>query len=104
MTFEQIKQRGTRDDAYRSTGVSNTVQCRDGFTMSVIAGGGAYASPREGGGPYKAVEMGFPSERPEPWDVWQERAESPGTPTETVYGWVPVYTVQALIDLHGGER
>jgi len=104
MTFEQIKQRGTRDDSYQSTGVSNIVQCQDGFKMSVVAGGGTYASPREGGGPYAAVEMGFPSQRPEPWAVWQELAESPETPTETVYGWVPVETIQALIELHGGER
>jgi hypothetical protein len=98
----------------------NWITCADGFKVSVIAGNGAYCSPRPSftslpfpgevsqdyPGPYTHVEVGFPSERPEPWDGeggWAEYAESPET-HETVYGQVPVEMVRALIDAHGGER
>lgn len=104
MSFSDIKLRGTRRDDYKPTGVSNTLKCADGFTMSVIAGGGAYAIPREGGGPYAAVEVGYPSGRPEPWSEWEEYAERADDPTATVYGFVPVAMVEALIEAHGGER
>lgn len=91
------------------------IVCKDGFTASIIAGWGVYCSPRPGGlysndvseeyaGPYTHVEVGYPSERPEPWDVWEEFCESPERPTETVYGYVPVDVVQDLITLHGGEQ
>ena len=83
---------------------TSRIRCADGFSVSVISGAFAYCAPRGDIGPYREVEMGFPTERPEPWDsYWAERAESPGNPTETVYGYVPVEAVQALIDLHGGE-
>ena len=96
----------------------NRVTCADGFTMSVIAGPGAYCSPRpdfpgikgsgrvsaEFSGPYVAVEVGYPSERPEPWSDWEQYCESPDGPTETVYGYVPVDLVRALVVLHGGEK
>jgi hypothetical protein len=67
-------------------------------------------------GPYTEVECGFPSVRPEPWacphdegecsrtgERWECYAENPDDPTETVYGYVPVAMVQALLDSHGGE-
>lgn len=104
-------------DSLVANGGRVKVACNDGFTMSVIAHGGAYCSPRPGWlrdddtyeddsfcGPFTQVEVGFPSEQPEPWDVWGEYAESPEEPTETVYGWVPVEMVKALIELHGGEK
>ncbi|MHC3427237.1 hypothetical protein [Streptomyces sp. DT18] len=98
----------------------NRIRCADGFSLSVIAGAGAYCHPFPGlarswaddsvytvpadyPGPYTKVEVGFPSERPEPWSDWAEYAEDPDEPTETVYGYVPVETVRALIDSHGGE-
>lgn len=104
----------------------NVVVCRDGFIMSVIAGWGAYCSPRPGmlpghssppgfydvpygyPGPYREVECGFPSERPEPWErldgehYWRRYAEDEGYPTDTVYPYVPVPMVRALMRLHGG--
>lgn len=108
---------------------NNIVRCVDGFHLSAIAGWGAYCSPRpamcganlrepcgncapspffeEAGcgftGPYTHVEVGFPSQRPEPWADWLEYADSPETPTETVYARVPVEMVRALVVLHGGE-
>jgi hypothetical protein len=94
---------------------TNNITCGDGFKLSVIAGGATYCSPRPTGyplgdapngysGPYHNVEVGFPSERPEPWDNgWSEYADDLEKPTETVYGYVPVETVRALILAHGGE-
>lgn len=106
---------------------TNMVVCHDGFEMSVVAGPGAYCTPRpvtlasiepdglfaevpyEYPGPYSHVEVGFPSQRPEPWEpvdgeeCWSKYAEEPDWPTETVYGYVPVALVRHLVALHGGE-
>lgn len=102
--LERIIDEGTRDREYSSKGKpSNIIRCVDGFKLSVIAGGGAYCIPRDAEGPFVAVEAGFPSERPEPWATWSEFAEDGDAPTETVYGYVPVEHVRALIDSHGGE-
>lgn len=104
------------------------IECADGFSLSVISGGGTYSTPRPAlcstrvpghcpgvrmpmlnqvectyTGPFTALEVGFPSERPEPWNAWSEYVEDPDQPTETVYGYVPVEIIRALIDSHGGE-
>jgi hypothetical protein len=76
------------------------IRCKDGFRLSVTAGGSAYCAPRP---PYKAVEVGFPSSRPEPWRRWKAYAANSQDPTETVYAYVPVELVRALIESHGGE-
>jgi hypothetical protein len=91
------------------------------LSISVIAGAMVYCVPRPGWpfgkekadedypGPYTHVECGFPSERPEPWDVmdgplcWKEYAEDAEMPTETVYAYVPVELVRCLLLSHGGE-
>lgn len=116
-TLEQIIKAGNRP--HRDT--PNRITCADGFTLSVIAGPGTYCSPRPAllqglpdglvsdapsdfPGPYTAVEVGFPSARPEPWDEWVQRAEDDEHPTGTVYGYVPVEMVRALIESHGGEQ
>lgn len=109
--LEAIIAHGNRDADYRSTR-PNSITCKDGFRLSVIAGNGTYCDPRpdwfngvpaDYAGPYTHVEVGFPSERPEPWADWVEWCESPDNPTGTVYGQVPVDAVRALIDSHGGE-
>ena len=106
----------------------SVVVCVDGFTVSVIAGGGTYCSPKPAlcscgylpsddpvvlrsyndaphdyPGPYQEVELGFPAERPEPWEVWGKYAEDPDVPMGTVYSYVPVELVRALVRSHGGE-
>lgn len=88
---------------------SSKITCADGFSLSVVAGEGTYCHPRPGmtaedcfEGPYEEVEVGFPSERPQPWADWVEYCESPSDPTDTVYAYVPVALVRALVDLHGG--
>ena len=115
--FDQIAQFGNHDRSI----TPNRITCADGFTLSVIAGPGAYCSPRPAlldslpdglvsdapknyPGPYTAVEVGFPSKRPEPWGEWSQRAEDEESPTATVYGYVPVEMVRALIENHGGEQ
>ena len=113
--LDDIAREGTlRSDFSRNGKPRGLITCADGFKVSVIAGYGAYCSPRPHGfsagdpgrdyeGPYTAVEVGFPSERPEPWGIWELLCDDGGNPTETVYGYVPIETVRALITLHGGE-
>ena len=55
-------------------------------------------------GPYTHVEVGFPSDRPEPWGEWKRYVDNPHYPVGTVYSQVPVGVVRALVELHGGER
>jgi hypothetical protein len=77
------------------------IACADGFSLSVQVHSGAYCSPRDGIGPdWISAEIGFPSEKPTPEVM--AYAESPDEPTETVYGYVPIELIDALIDAHGG--
>ena len=124
MTLERIITEGTKAHLNLDRGMvsdwmarsklkpSNMIHCADGFTMSVTAGDGCYCSPRPGWfdgtpetfeGPYSAVEVGYPSSRPEPWGDWEQCCENPDAPTSTVYGYVPVTLVRALVAAHGGE-
>ena len=76
------------------------IKCADGFTMSVQAGDWTYCSPRISGlGFYSAYEVGYPSEA-EP--LLMDYAENESTPTETVYGYVPVQVIVDVIAKHGG--
>lgn len=76
------------------------VTCADGFSMSVQANFGAYCEPREDNAvAYEEVEVGFPSAVEPLLKKW---AESPDRPTDTVYGYVPVDVVRAVIQKHGG--
>ena len=109
-------------------GHPSKIFCADGFTVSVIAGGGTYCHPRpvlcyhfadhdmvrepdgyyetaphDFAGPYDKVEVGFPSEIPEPWEEWSQFAEESEDPTGTIYSYVPVDLVRELVASHGGE-
>jgi len=113
--IERIKAEGTMSANYSRDGKpSGQIRCADGFKMSVQAGVGTYCTPRpewfgsaspgrDYPGPYTAAEVGFPSERPEPWDRWEEFCEFPESPTDTVYSCVPFTVIESLIELHGGE-
>ena len=75
------------------------IVCADGFTMSVQASANHYCSPRETGAwYYDQVEVGFPS-AVEP--LLLEYAESDDY-LNTVYGWVPVEVIDAIVAAHGG--
>lgn len=76
-----------------------SIVCADGLRISVQASNTHYCTPRNGVGPWVAVEVGFPSERVE---EFMEYAEEPERPTDTVYGWVPVEVVEAVVNAHGG--
>ena len=112
--LDQIALHGTRDANFSTEGKpKNDIVCADGFNVSVIAGYGAYCQPRPDrgqtatdrnySGPYFEVEVGFPTERPEPWGVWENYQDGPGDPLQSVYGYVPISVVKALIEAHGGE-
>lgn len=75
------------------------IQCADGLELSVQASTTHYCSPRDSVGPWTAVEVGFPTERVE---ELMEYAENPNDPTDTVYGWVPVAVIEAIVEKHGG--
>ena len=78
---------------------ANRITCADGFSVSVQAGYANYCSPRDNVGDWNKFELGFPSEAD---DLIQEYAEEPNNPTETVYGYVPMSVVVALLEKHGG--
>jgi hypothetical protein len=104
--FQNIIDYGVYDSRYDVIN-PNWIECMDGFRLSVVAGSSAYCHPRAANaGPYSLVEVGFPSQRPEPWDQWVKYLDGLSRDTSEfsgVYGYVPVQMVRALIDLHGGE-
>jgi len=75
------------------------VVCADGLILSVQASSTHYCHPRDDFGPYDSVEVGYPSEAVPELMMY---AESPQTPTATVYGYVPVELVDSVIAAHGG--
>ena len=79
------------------------VQCADGFNVSVQTGYGNYCHPRDNEGPWSSVELGFPSH---PMPTLAEYCESDEaaapTITDTVWGYVPLEKVAAVIAAHGG--
>jgi len=120
--LERIRLHGNRRNAPESWSTPpNWITCVDGFKLSVIAGPGAYSIPKpelipsippivyDGtvdptySGPYTHVEVGYPSDQPEPWSEWSQYAEDPDAPMNTVYPYVPIELVQELVKTHGGE-
>ena len=75
------------------------ILCADGFNMSVQASETSYCEPCNDRGPYKEVEIGFPSERE---DLLMKYIEDRENPTGTVYGWVPNAVVTLVVAKHGG--
>lgn len=77
--------------------------CADGFSISIQASGGHYCSPREDRAwPYTAFELGFPNQTDEALRKYAENKD--GNLQDTVFGWVPVDVVVALINRHGGPQ
>lgn len=99
-----MSQRDENDDDVRNDvgfPLAKRIECEDGFSLSVQATHGAYCSPRTNIGPWSEVEVGFPSATP---TEIMSYAETPETPTKTVYGYVPIRMVEALIEAHGGMK
>ena len=81
---------------YRSTTSLQTphVKCRDGFTMSVQAGGvGIYSIPRGIAYHYESVEVGRVSAHVPEFTKYEEGS---------VFPFVPCSVVDKVIDNHGG--
>jgi hypothetical protein len=87
------------------------IVCSDGFSISVQARESSYCTPRcdNPDTPYTHVECGFPSSTPQTGELRQYAEalhgcenESECDFTQTVYGYVPVETVNAELQEHGG--
>ena len=77
------------------------IVCIDGATVSVQASCAHYSLPRACvPGKYFKIEAGFPSVAPP--ESWMEHCEDVGTPTETVYGYMPTGLVWEFVRAHGG--
>lgn len=75
------------------------IVCNDGFNMSVQGSAGLYCNPRKTQDWYNSLEIGFPSEE-EP--LINQYAEMEHDWTRTLYRYVPIETIQAVIEKHGG--
>lgn len=80
------------------------IECADGFHLSAQASELHYSTPRDDTGPWTHVEVGYPSERPEPWAEWSKYVENEDDPTGTVYARVPLSLVEQLVVDHGGAK
>lgn len=87
---------------YEYRKLAPAITCADGFTMSVQVSDSHYCSPRIIDAEYySTVEVGYPS-RPE--ELLMPFAEDASYPTNTVYGYVDVDIVDAVIKKHGGIK
>ena len=75
-----------------------TIVCPDGFKVSVQASRFHYCTPREDNPDvWDEVELGFPSEFVPEWEEYAECNDY----TNTVYPYVPVSVVVAVLVQHG---
>lgn len=79
--------------------LAKKITCQSGLELSVQASGIHYSTPRSNYGPYTEVEVGKTTQVV---DELLPYAENANTPTETVYGYVPIEVVQQVIENHGG--
>ena len=86
-------------DIYPLRSIAPKMKMNDGFEMSVQASRGHYCSPRDNRGPWHAFEIGYPSEEER---LLAEYAEDADKLTDTVYGYVPLEVILAVIEKHGG--
>ena len=79
------------------------IHCKDGFSISIQGSNTSYCSPRESlldMKDYTELELGFPSEMD---TLIEAYAEEEGT-NDTVFPYVPVKVIEALVAKHGGVR
>ena len=77
------------------------IECVDGFTISGQATRHHYSTPRNDIGSWTAVECGFPSA-----DVpgMADYKDGDDADTDSVFGYVPVEIVEAVLAQHGGMK
>lgn len=75
--------------------------CSDGFSISIQGSRCHYCSPKLDldDGNYESLELGFPSESD---SLIIKYADHPTVPTKSIYAYVPMNTVETLIEKHGG--
>ena len=83
----------------RKWGQVRSIKCKDGFRISVQASRTHYCTPKNNEGPWTHVECAYPSEVPH---LIMEYCEHEDSPTDSIYGFVPVELVEQLIEEHGG--
>lgn len=84
----------------RVTPMRRKAKCADGFEVSIQASEFHYSAPRDNSGQYWEVELGFPNM--EPTEEVAQYAEDKNDLTGTVYGYVPIELVDAMLEAHGG--
>lgn len=102
MTIEQFitETNSVKQTDRFTTTLRPRIICNDGFSMSVQASEYAYCMPRETNNDYYTeMEIGFPDKVEE---LIMEYAEDGNNPTETVYGYVPIEVINAVIEKHKG--
>lgn len=81
------------------------IECNDGFVVSVQGHRGAYSIPRDDfAEEYEAVECSFPSAREELLMPYIDGDEATEDPLQSVYGYVQIRVVVAVIEKHGGLK
>lgn len=73
--------------------------CKDGFSVSIQGSEYHYSCPRSNSSIFSEVELGFPSCVEA---LWLNYAVDKDHALDTVYGYVPVDVVEAVISKHGG--
>ena len=76
------------------------ILCKDGFSMSVQGGDGIYSTPRENSMFFFNVEVGYPSKKEK--SLMPHIGGNKGCPKDTIYGYVPIETVDDIVKKHGG--
>ena len=90
MTTEVI----TTKTGYSFQAIRPRIVCVDGFDVSIQASETHYCAPRDNFGPYTEVEIGYPSDIVPEWMPYVEDSDEP---LETVYAWVPIELVDAVL-------
>lgn len=97
-TVESLRKRIYRKSRYENV---RRITCKDGFSVSIQASEGHYCSPRDSYPDWTTVEMGFPSQAIPEFLEWSESGDA--DETQTVWGYVPIEKIVALLNSHGGE-
>jgi hypothetical protein len=103
--LEAIRNGEDIDKIDREMWAPGTIQCRDGFEFSVIAGWETYSLPEGEQGPFTHVEVAFFDGRtPKAWRIPSKSRTVRFIAGQTVIvPYVPVGVVYDLIRRHGGE-
>ena len=85
------------------------ITCQDGFKISIQCGWGHYSSPKVNRGdalPNNPThfELGFPSKYEELISDFAQDSTYSKKNLDTVFGWVPIQTVNKIIRKHGGIK